>query len=51
MIDLDLNLKVPIEGDENDDLDNDDLDIDDNGEDDYNDDDDIDDEYRFVVVR
>lgn len=51
-IDLDLNLKVPIDGDENedldnedidnDDLDNDDLDIDDNGEDDYNED--IDDE-------
>ena len=51
-IDLDLNLKVPIDGDENDDLDNDDLDnddldnddldIDDNGEDNYNED--IDDE-------
>jgi DNA-directed RNA polymerase subunit delta len=51
-MDLDLNLKVPIDGDENDDmdnddldnddLDNDDLDIDDNGEDDYNED--IDDE-------
>ncbi len=51
-IDLDLNLKVPINGDENDDmdnddmdnddLDNDDLDSDDNGEDDYNED--IDDE-------
>lgn len=46
-IDLDINLKVPIDGGENDDLDNDDLDnddldIDDNGEDDYNED--IDDE-------
>ncbi len=46
-MDLDLNLKVPIDGDENDDLDNDDLDnddldSDDNGEDDYNED--IDDE-------
>lgn len=51
-MDLDLNLKVPIDGDENDDMDNDDmdnddlenddLDIDDNGEDDYNED--IDDE-------
>ena len=46
-IDLDLNLKVPIDGGENDDLDNDDLDnddldIDDNGEDNYNED--IDDE-------
>lgn len=41
-IDLDLNLKVPIDGDENDDIDNDD--VDDNGEDDYNEDEDIDDE-------
>ena len=49
-IDLDLNLKVPIEGDENDDLDNDDLDIDDNGEDYYNEDDDIDDEEESLVI-
>ena len=48
-IDLDLNLKVPIDGDENDDMDNDDMDnddIDDNGENDYNEDDDIDDEDK-----
>lgn len=47
-IDLDLNLKVPIDGDENEDMDNEDLDnddlenydmdIDDNGEDDFNED-------------
>ena len=47
-IDLDLNLKVPIDGDENDDLENDDedyndLDNDDNGDEDY-DDEDIEDE-------
>lgn len=48
-IDLDLNLKVPIEGEENgeldnEDSDNEDLDNDDNGEDDYNEDDDSEDE-------